>query len=274
MYDIENGYSPRTFDDILQTTVDAINLVFNQNYTTQSIVGTNFYKFYYVAIQLVQECENGISELSEKLIDYIRQQNEKLEMPRSTVNGFLSYLESELGIIGSFKPMTKETAGQINLACDVDSSAANYNNIKTKICAAEFKYLTAGLFYNGTERQNNIGLNGQVFETAYELPETVTLNIQINIEASRNTLEFVPSELAVASQFKEAFESRYRLGQDFNPATYWCPENDLSWAGSVEVLHSTTESDFVSGVWKSEYNQKIELGTVSVTITQQELVQE
>lgn len=264
-WDIENGYAPRTYEQILQAVVDAVNKVFSKDYTIDTIRGTNWEKFYYVAIQLVMQNEAGISELSNKLIDYIRYENSKLQLPHSTVNGFLAVLEAETGLQGSFKQWTHDTAGIINFAVDVDKKRADYADIKRKICRLLFENLTAGLFFEGTEKEENLGLNGQLYETAYELAQEVKLNVKINIKLNRNVSDYVPSELAVSELFRQAFAEKYRFGNDFNPDIYMCYINELPFAGAVDVQHSTS-SAYESGIFQVNYNQKIVLNEVTTVI--------
>ena len=50
-YSVLNGYAPRSYDDILLTTVNAVNEEFGTNYTTESFAGTNLWKVLYAVIQ-------------------------------------------------------------------------------------------------------------------------------------------------------------------------------------------------------------------------------
>ena len=41
-WDLQNGYKPRNFEELLQVFVDAINSEFSTSYDTSTIIGTNF----------------------------------------------------------------------------------------------------------------------------------------------------------------------------------------------------------------------------------------
>lgn len=78
-FDIENGYSPRTNEDILSDLVDAVNTNYKTNYTPETFIGTNLHKLYYPGVQLILGVENGISSIAAKIQDYIAYINKTIQ---------------------------------------------------------------------------------------------------------------------------------------------------------------------------------------------------
>jgi hypothetical protein len=72
-YANESGYTPQTIDQIMEAFRTAINTQFGTTYTTESFVGTNFYKYFYALAQRVQENEVKTSEIFAKLQDYFNE---------------------------------------------------------------------------------------------------------------------------------------------------------------------------------------------------------
>ena len=61
-FDVENGFEKQSFDDILAIMTNAINQQFNTDYTPDTIVGSNHFKFFYGGLQLRMECDNKIAD--------------------------------------------------------------------------------------------------------------------------------------------------------------------------------------------------------------------
>lgn len=264
-YDIENGYSPETYEDILTEFTNAVNDEVGTTYTPESIVGTNWHKYSYGGIQLVMGVENRMAQLVSKLQDYISYQNKKLILPKCSNPGLILALEQELNVVAAIMPIEQiADRGKVYVCCDVDSTAEGYSTLKQNIINALGKYTTAGAAFNGTEQGNFTALNGQQFHVAYELPQEVVINVNITVEASRNVNALIPTENNVINLFKEKFNENYRLGKDFEPETYIC-KDDLPWAASFKITFWTT-GDQQEGVMQLNYNEKAVLGTVNATI--------
>ena len=71
-FNVVNGYTKQTFNELLATLTQAVNEQFGTNYTVDSIVGSNHFKSFYGGLQLVMESENKINDLQVKVVDYIR----------------------------------------------------------------------------------------------------------------------------------------------------------------------------------------------------------
>lgn len=265
-FDIENGYSPRANEDILSDLVDAVNANYKTSYTPETFIGTNLHKLYYPGVQLILGVENGISSIAAKIQDYIAYINKTIQYPKSSPNGIMNELANKLNVIASVMPIKQiDDRGKCYIACDVDKSAADYATLKQNIIDVIGTCATAGLAYNGTETGVFVGVNGQEFDIAFEIPETVTVNVKIVATVSRNSRDFIPTENVVSNLFTEKFNAAYRLGFDFEPNSYLC-KDDLTWAADLSVTYQVGGGSFTDAVYKSLYNQKIVLGNVSTEI--------
>lgn len=267
-FSVVNGYSPRSYETILADCVQVVNQEFGTNYTSQTFVGTNLWKYLYATIQGMMTIENNISELGVKLQDYIRTQNEELIIHRSSVDGFMQAMEDELGLISSLKPCESDAdAGEIYLAVDIDSAGSDYADKKQQILSTMHKYLTAGLHYNGTETGTVTATNGQVFNYAYELPTKKALKIKIQVRVSENNNLFVETTNKIKEKFLENFSNLYRLGFDFEPQQYLNISRDLPFASEITTQYSTNSgSSWATGVLESDYKTKYTIDNANVEV--------
>lgn len=267
-FTVTNGYSPRSYEAILADCVAVVNSEFKTQYTIQSFVGTNLWKFLYAEIQGMMTIENNIAELGVKLQDYIRTQNEELIIHRSSADGIMQALKDELGLVSSLKPTESSAdAGEIYLAVDIDPEGADYASKKQEIFNALHKYLTAGLHYNGTETGTVTATNGQVFNYAYELPTEKALKIKIQVKVSDNNNLFVETTNSIKEKFLENFAELYRFGYDFEPQQFLNISRDLPFASEITTQYSTNGgSSWGSAVLQSDYKTKYTISNADVEI--------
>lgn len=272
-WDLQNGYKPRNFEELLQVFVDAINSEFSTSYDTSTIIGTNFYKFGYTAIQLIMQAENKTAEISAKLTDFIRTSNEKINLPKSTISGFIAGLlapESEggLGLICTIKGITNSAeAGHLFLVIDTDKTAAGYATLKTKIIEKMALWLTAGLYYEGTEVGTKTAVNGQVIEYKFSVPTLINILVKITVNSSSNATTPILNENQVRDKFNANFASLYRLGLDFEPEKYLEIARDLPFAADILIEYSENGGS----TWSSQpramaYNEKINITAPATVI--------
>lgn len=100
-----------------------INEQFGTDYTEDSFVGTNFYKYFYALIQKVQENEVLTSEVFVKLQEYIAITNERISRPVATNPGVIEELE-DAGYTASVKPMIEADAGKSHVCVDLTDNHA------------------------------------------------------------------------------------------------------------------------------------------------------
>ena len=271
-FDLENGYQPRTFDEILQAFTDEVNTQFGTTYDTTTIVGTEFYKFFYAGAQLVMQSEAQTAEITAKMTDYIRTANENINLPKSTIDGFTQGLlapvaDGGLGLVSTIKNITNSAeAGYLFLVVDVDDAADDYATTKQEIINRMGAWLSAGLYYTGTEEGDRIALNGQTFTYKYALPTAVDILVRITVTTSANAKTPILNENQVRDIFDANFASLYRLGLDFEPEKYLEIARDLPFASDILLEYND------GGGWDDQpramaYNEKINItapATVSV----------
>jgi hypothetical protein len=384
-FDLVNGYQPRTFDEILTAVVASVNSQFGTTYDNTTIVGTEFYKFFYAGIQEVIQSESYTAEITAKMTDYIRTANEQINLPKSTIDGFIGSLQDELALDSTIKDITDSSeAGFLFLCVDVDdgenatgnveitdytslvnagddtitigatvftaqSGAATlgtatfqaassndatatslaaqinahatagalvtatadgaivyleaihggaagnidliYTNIADGIGAtvsgatltggvdnedyAETKqeiidrmhdWLSAGLYFSGTETGTKTALNGQVFSYAYALPTDIDILVRITVVISANSSTPIFNENQIRDAFNAKFAELYKIGLDFEPEKYLEISRDLPFASDILLEYSEDDGDN----WLSEpramaYNEKINI-TAPATI--------
>ena len=267
-YTVVNGYSPRTYETILTECVSAVNEQFGTAYTNEEFEGTNLWKFLYATIQGMMTIENGIAELGAKMQDYIRTQNEELIIHRSSVDGFIQAMADELKLIASIKPIeTGEEAGNISIAVDIDENGSDYAEKKQLIFNTMHKYLTAGLFYNGTEQGTVTATNGQQFNYAYDLPTKTPLKVRIKVRVSENKNIFVETPNEIKEKFLNNFEKLYRMGFDFEPQAFLCIDRDLPFASEITITYSTDGgTEYTEEILQGMYDEKITINPDEIEV--------
>ena len=267
-YTITNGYSPRDYETILAECVEIVNQEFNTNYTTQSFVGTNLWKFLYTTIQGLMTVENNIAELGVKLQDYIRTQNEELIIPRSSPDGIMQIIKDELGLVSSIKPVDlAANAGLIYLAVDVDNQSEDYADRKQQIFNLLHENMGAGLFYQGTETGSVTASNGQSFNYAFELPDNIPLKVNIEIRVSDNTTLFIETPAKIKEKFMANFAELYKLGYDFEPQIFLCRDRDLPFASEIEISYSEDGGlNYTTDIRQCAYNEKITIDPADIEV--------
>lgn len=271
-FDLENGYQPRTFDEILEAVVESVNEQFGTTYDSETIVGTEHYKFAYAGIQQVMLAESYIAQITAQMTDYIRTANENINLPKSTVDGFTAGLkrsvaEGGLGLDSTIKNITDdEEAGHLFCVVDVDDEAEDYEDTKQEILEKMIAWLGAGLLYEGEEAGTVTISNGQVFDCAFDLPTPVDILVRITVTISANTQSAILNENQVRDIFNENFAASYRLGLDFEPERY-LGVNDLPFASDILLEYSEDDGSNWSAEPRSmAYNEKINI-TEPATIT-------
>jgi hypothetical protein len=152
-FSVENGYVPQTIDEMMNSIRVNINAQFGLNYTQETFVGTNFYKYFYALVQRLQENEIKTSEIFFRLQDYFRLTNERIARPRVTPNGIIEAF-TNAGFVASVKPMIAEEAGEIHVCVDVDDTAPNYEEVTEQICTILKDSTALGCVTMGTDRKS------------------------------------------------------------------------------------------------------------------------
>jgi hypothetical protein len=265
-FDLQNGYQPRTFAEILDAFTTAVNTQFSTSYDTETIVGTEYYKFFYAGAQLVMQAEGQTAEISVRMTDYIRTANERINLPKSTVDGFIDAIKDELGYDCTIKNLTiPAEAGHLFLIVDIPTPVLT--PVKDSIIQRQHNYLTAGLYYEGAITGTKVAINGQVFDYAFDTPIAVNIDVRITAKISANAKTPILNIIQVAAIFDANFASLYKLGLDFEPEKYLEIARDLPFASDI----LTEYSEDAGATWKTiprsmAYNQKIKIITRTVFI--------
>lgn len=260
-FDLENGYQPRTFDEILAAFTTAVNAQFGTTYDTTTIVGTEFYKFFYAGAQLVMQAEAQTAEITAKMTDYIRTANENINLPKSTIDGFIGGLKTDLDLDSTIKNITDSgEAGYLFLVVDVDDADPDYAEIKQDIIDRMHNWLSAALYYTGTETGTKTALNGQVFTYKYSLPTLVDILVRITVKVSANAKTPIFNENQIRDIFDKNFAEFYKIGLNFEPEKYLEIARDLPFASEIFLEYS----EDAGSTWDDEpramaYNEKINI---------------
>tara|TARA_R110000787_G_scaffold130064_1_gene241980 strand:- start:788 stop:1615 length:828 start_codon:yes stop_codon:yes gene_type:complete len=271
-YSLENGYLPRSFDQILAAVIVEINEQFNTTYDAETFVGTEFYRYSYAGIQLTMLAETRLAELSAKLTDFIRTANEKINLPKSTIDGFTSSLlapetEGGLGLVSTIKDVSNLEAGYLFCAVDVDPLREDYATIKQEIINRMGDWLTVGQAYSGTESGSRVALNGQVFNYSFDLPTPIDILIRATITASKNTKNPILNENQVRDILNANLIAFYKLGLDFEPEKYLEISRDLPFASNIFLEYSEDSgASWLTDPRLMAYSEKINV-TAPATIS-------
>ena len=190
------------------------------------------------------QSEAQTAELSAKLTDFIRTANEKINLPKSTIDGFISAMKKSesdggLGLDCTIKNITNPAeAGHLFLVVDTDSGAEDYAVTKQKIIEKMAAWLTVGLYFEGSETGTRQAINGQVFDYAYDLPTPVNIKVRVTVTASANAKTPILNENQIRDIFNANFAALYRLGLDFEPEKYLEIARDLPFASDILLEYS------------------------------------
>lgn len=124
----ESGYTPASIQTILDAIMTEVNTQFGTSYTSETFIGTNFYKYAYAIAQRIQESEIKTSEIFNYLQQYFDETNERIQRPVATPGGVIEALAGA-GYVASVKPIVEADAGTINVCVDVDDGDHASGNI-------------------------------------------------------------------------------------------------------------------------------------------------
>lgn len=272
-YDVINGYDKQSFNDLLQIMTDSINEQFNTDYTTDTIIGSNHFKFFYGGLQLAMNCDNKIAELGNKIFDYIRTTNESISQPVSSPDGTIRYFRDNLGLNVSLKPINDaDEAGKPAVCVDVDPAIPTFDSLKQQIWDALRITQTEGLYWfnpstspdQREHRGESSALNGQALPYSFWTPAVSTMDIKITVTRSRESLEFQLNTAQIEALFVNNFNREYSLGKDFEGSKY-LNVADIAGTSSVIVEWSTNGgASWSASVRNLDFDQKVTLGQITV----------
>lgn len=186
----ETGYLPIPIDTLMDVIRENVNTQFETTYTTESFLGTNFYKYFYALIQRLQENEVKTSEIFLRMQEYFNITNEEIQRPNTTHPGIYDYFGAQ-GYFVSTKPPEDADAGKAFICVDVVD-----NHARGKATITSYANLVSGTpdtitigATAFTAQSGSASPGAATFQAATSNSATATsLAIQINAHATAGAL--------------------------------------------------------------------------------------
>jgi hypothetical protein len=261
----ENGYVPKTFDEMMGELREAINAQFSLDFTEENFVGTSWYKFFYGPVQKAIQNEARTAEIFVKLQEYITTTNLRIQRPSISMPGIVDSFQSR-GYVASVKQNAAEDAGTISICVDVDDSADDYADKRLEICGLIKDFTGAGLVSQGTEVESITLTNGQQFDFKYYLPNRTPILLKLTLTTSDNQSVVVPDDEEIRETLFNNIGQRYRLGWDFEPQRYFT-QQDAPWAATILLEYSDDDgSSWESEVFEAEFDDLLTFSLEDISV--------
>jgi hypothetical protein len=262
------GYIPRSIESLMDLAMEGINTQFGTSYTTDTFLGTNWYKYFYALIQLLQENEVKTSEIFAKLQEYFNTTNSMIQRPQTTAPGIIDVFAAA-GYLVSVKAPIDADAGKAYICVDVDSGASDYAAQKLAIATLIKDCVVAGVVTQGTESTNITLSNNQSFDFKYNLPSKIPIKLRLTNTLSVNNLFAVDQPADVKQRLFDNINERYSLGKNFEPERYYSIIGDAPWASIVLLEWSTDSgSNWHSTVFSAAYNEIYTFALSDITLVE------
>lgn len=266
-YSQEQGYTPASFNTLMDQVRQGVNARFGTQYTTESFLGTGFYKFFYPLVQRLQETDVKTSEIFLKLQDYIRTTNEKISKPVVTNPGLVNILAAN-GFLASVKKPVLADAGQVWIAVDTDENAADYPAKKLQINTIIKNSTVAGVVTQGTEVSTLVLTNGQSFDFAFSLPDRHETHLRLTITVSENNQNVIGNPDDVKALLLANIRERYQLGKNFEPQKYF-DLDDAPWASQVLLEYSLDAgATYSTAVYNANFDDLLEVSLANTVLVE------
>lgn len=260
----DSGYLPITVEQMMDIVMANVNTQFSTSYTTETFLGTNFYKYFYALIQRLQENEVKTSEIFLRMQEYFNITNDKIQRPNTTHPGIFDYFDSK-GYFVSTKPPLDIDAGKAYICVDVDDADPTYDDvIKPAVCAIVKDCVVAGVISQGSEVEAITLTNGQSMDFKYNLPTKIPILLQLTITTSDNNEFTIDSPDDIKEALYNNINAKYKLGKNFEPQRYFSVV-DAPWAAEI-LLEYDLGDGFTDEIYQSEYDEvfTFALGDISV----------
>lgn len=271
---VDNGYTPKTFEEIMDFIRLGVNDQFGTSYTAEDFIGTGYYKYAYVFAQKVQEQETKTSEIFQKFQEYIRLTNERIARSSTTYPGAIeAFLEpTELkpeGYLISIKQPAEADAGKVFICVDLDEDDDDFDDQKAEVFELIRDNFVAGMVFMGSETEDLTLTNGQSFTFKFQLPNRIPVLLRLTAVISENNMQSVNTDQEIREAIFANIAARYRLGLNFEPQRYYTL-SDAPWAGSILLEWSDDAgSNYYDDVFEADYDDlfEIALEDIEVNIT-------
>ena len=251
MFSTENGFTPRTFDDVMETLRLSFSQQFGVDYSAEVFKGTNFYKFCYRVAQSILEQDILAQNIYEYYLNYVQDKNFKINTPIGSYD-FLIDKFNLITIEVGFASVTQDNAGTIQMAVNLTGTEDNYVDLKDSIGNIFRDFTVAGTNFVGDETIDRNLSNGQVVTYRYELAERIPAILRCTFTISENNQAYVMTEDEVKQTILDNLTQKYRIGMDFEPQRYanatlfpfaatvlleWSTNNGVNWSSDVNPLN-------------------------------------
>lgn len=261
----ENGYIPVSIETIMSSLMAGVNAQFGTTYTTETFVGTNFYKYFYALAQRVQSNEIKTDEIFIKLQNYMEYINARISRPVNTNPGIVDRFLAE-GFIASTKPMIEADAGKIHICVDTDETALDYEDVKLAICTLISQITVAGAVTVGDQSETIVLSNGQAFDFKFALPNRIATKLKLTVSLSENNQVPISTPDDIKILLLQNMLTRYRLGKNFEPQKYFSVL-DAPWAAAVVLEYSFDDGvTWSNAVYDAEYDDLLTFGLEDITL--------
>lgn len=267
-FSAEQGYIAATIAQIIDDIMEGVNNQFGTTYTTETFLGTNWYKYSYALAQKIQTNEVKASEVFLKLQDYFATTNEVILDPKVTPNGIIEALAAA-DYVASVKPMIDADAGKASICVDVDSADPAYAATKLEICGLIKDYVSLGVVTQGTESETLTLSNGQAFDFKYKLPTRIATLLRLTITTSRNNTSVIANPETTKLKLIQNIEAEYKLGRDFEPERYF-DVTDAPWASDIVLEYSIDGgANYLTTVYEATFDHLL-----TILLADTELIEE
>ncbi len=187
----DSGYTPTNISTIMLSIMNNYNFQFGTNYTPETFIATNAYKYWYALSQRMQENETKTSEIFLQLQQYFTLTNERISRPVVTNPGIVEIL-SDNDYVASVKPPILADAGLLHVCVDADDgdhavgtfTITSYANL----VSGSHDTVTVGATVF-TAQGTSVTPGGATFQAASSNSATaLSLASQINAHATASTL--------------------------------------------------------------------------------------
>lgn len=261
----DSGYTPVPFNTLMDFLRQGVNEQFLTAYTTETFVGTNFYKYFYALAQKSLENETKTAEIFQKYQQYIALTNEKIQRPSVSMPGIIDSFASK-GYVASVKPPVDADAGKISICVDLDSGASDYADKKLEVCTLIKEFIAGGIVSQGDQVESITLDNGQSFDYKFSLPNPTPVLLKLTAVESENNLLAVPSDEVLRQTVFDQVNARYRLGWNFEPQRYFTL-SDAPWAGEVTLEYSDDDGEtWSSDIFDASYTDLFTFGLEDIEV--------
>jgi hypothetical protein len=225
------GYVPRTADQLISSLISRINEYFGTSYTTQSFIGTNFYKLCYAVVQLIVETETDTGEIYAKLQDYFRATNETLINVKPPRQGMMDEAKKITqfnnypnGIDVSFKNYPQDdpaSAGKLSMCADVDTNDSQIDNIRQALVDMLANCMAEGVVTEGNVSEEHLFSNGQIKTYKFTWVERTPIKLKLTGLINPGSINIHPTDDYIKNQLYDNINERYIIGSDFAPQNYF-----------------------------------------------------